>query len=524
MKRMITYTLLSALMAGASLTACSDDDALTAPKDWAGTTEYFAPTDEAGFATYYKPAVGYVGDPMPFYDPVAKDFKVMYLQDFRPNPAGTYHPIWAVSTKDAATYTSMGELIGCGAIDEQDAAIGTGSTVYDEKQQLYYTFYTGNKYMPSSTDYPQVVMLATSADFKTWTKDRTFYLKPTDYGYERNDFRDPFVFAGDDGLYHMLVSTKKNGKGVLAEFTSHDLRNWNHAGVFMTMMWDRFYECPDVFRMGNYWYLVYSEIHDAIRKVQYFKGSTLDELKAATANDAGIWPDDHEGFLDSRGLYAGKTASDGQNRYIWGWCATRSGNDNANGYEWAGSLMAHRVMQNADGTLYLAAVPGIDAKYTGAVAPKVMEGSDKAAAAEHTIASGNHLLLERLGHHNKISFTAIAEDANTRFGFSFARGTDSEQYISLVVNPEDGGNKKKVNMEEEGEAGAGFLSGMDSYLFPTPADNTYNVTIYTDNSVAVVYINNVLAHTVRIYGLQQNCWSINAYSGSVDIRNLSVAQ
>ena len=65
---------------------------------------------------YYKPQVGFVGDPMPFYDPVAKDFKVMYLQDYRPNPEATYHPIFGVATKDGATYESLGELISCGGV------------------------------------------------------------------------------------------------------------------------------------------------------------------------------------------------------------------------------------------------------------------------------------------------------------------------------------------------------------------------------------------------------------------------
>ena len=68
---------------------------------------------------------------MPFFDPKTKNFKVMYLQDFRPNQAGTYHPIWAVETSDGANYQSLGELIHCGGINEQDAALGTGSTVYN---------------------------------------------------------------------------------------------------------------------------------------------------------------------------------------------------------------------------------------------------------------------------------------------------------------------------------------------------------------------------------------------------------
>ena len=50
--------------------------------------------------------------------------------------------------------------------------------------------------------------------------------------------------------------------------------------------------------MGDWWYLVYSEQASFMRKVQYFKGKTLEELKATTANDAGIWPDNREGMLD----------------------------------------------------------------------------------------------------------------------------------------------------------------------------------------------------------------------------------
>ena len=111
--------------------------------------------------------------------------------------------------------------------------------------------------------------------------------------------------------------------------------------------------------------LVYSEKHASIRRVQYFKGKTLDELKACTAGDAGIWPDSHEGYLDSRGFYAGKTATDGTDRYMWGWCPNRPGNNNTDvgaapaEPSWGGNLVAHKVMQNADGTLVLVPVNAI---------------------------------------------------------------------------------------------------------------------------------------------------------------------
>lgn len=547
MKTMISSIILASCLA-LPLASCSDSDVAPEQKDWS-TTTYFYSADAAMQDTYYKPTVGYVGDPMPFFDPVAGDFKVLYLQDFRPNPEGTYHPIWGVSTKDAAHYTSLGELVSCGTKKSQDAAIGTGSTIYDEASKLYYTFYTGNKYLPTGDESAQAVMVATSPDFKTWTKDRTFLLKGQDFGYDKNDFRDPFVFKGDDGKFHMLISTKKGGKGSLAEFVSDDLKNWTDNGVFMTMMWDRFYECPDLFKMGDYWYLVYSEIHHAVRRVQYFKGRTLDELKACTANDVARWPDAHEGFLDSRGLYAGKTASDGTNRYLWGWCPTRSGKDNtAVGAspaepEWAGNLVCYKLIQHEDGTLTLGEVEAISNKYNkvcevevkdqngmSVVERKDAEGNlirdEKGEVIKDTILSGDnaYMLLSRLGSHNKISFTVTTSTEWDKFGISMVRGSDSKKYYTMVVNPEDE-NNRKVNFEEQGVEGKGFIAGIDGYVFARPADNVYNITIYTDNSICVMYINDVCSYTNRIYGIQKNCWSINSYNGAnVKISNLKISQ
>ena len=526
-------TIFALLCCTPLLCACTPEEVVVPERDWANTTYLFSSDDEQQSDTYYKPYVGYVGDPMPFYDPVNKEFKVCYLQDYRPNPAATYHPVWGLRTTDAAHYESVGEVIPCGATDEQDAALGTGSFVWDEAQQLYYCFYTGHKYQLAAGDNREAVMYATSPDFRTWTKCKTFVLRGGDYGYSTNDFRDPFVFQGDDNLYHMLVSTTRGGKGTIAEFVSADLQHWTHQGAFMTMMWDRFYECPDVFKMGDWWYLVYSD-QNIVRRVQYFKGRTLDELKACTAADAGLWPDAHEGFLDSRGFYAGKTASDGTNRYIWGWCPTRNGRDNTQtqasatkSLDWAGSLVAHRLLQHEDGTLTLQPVQAIAQKYTTAQPVRIMreQGIISKAAEVYTLEQGSNLLFSRLGYHNHLSFTVTTASAEDRFGISLCRGTsmvsdaDSSVYYSLIINPEDA-THRKLNFEQEGEGGMGFIADIDSYVFATPADNTYHIDLYTDNSVLVVYINDALCYTNRVYGMSRNCWSVNAYTGTITLSDL----
>lgn len=506
MKNLMISSLTLSALAMLTLTACSDDEPIITDRNLEGTDTYFASSDAQKQDIYYKPYVGYVGDPMPFYDPVEKNFKILYLQDYRPNQAVTYHPIWGVSTSDAASYTSLGELIPCGTASELDAALGTGSTIYHDG--TYYTFYTAHSPNPASTSgINEAVMLATSKDFVNWEKNRQLLISGGDK-YSNSDFRDPFVFEGEDGQFHMLVSTRENGKGVLAEYTSSNLLDWTSAGVFMTMMWDRFYECPDLFKMGDWWYLIYSEQHDAVRRVQYFKGRTLDELKACTANDAGIWPDNHEGFLDSRGFYAGKTASNGTDRFIWGWCATRAGNDNLGNNDWAGNLVAHKLIQHEDGTLTLGEVPAIGNLFSNAK-----------NVTDFELTGMDYKLLPRLGTENRMSFTVTTTNAWDKFGMSFSRGSDSEKYYSVIVNPESE-TIRKINFEEEG--GAGFIPNTDGYVFATPEDGVYNITIVTDNSIVIVYINDNVAYTNRIYGTAKNCWSINSYGGNISISNLKI--
>ncbi|MBQ7419882.1 MAG: DUF4975 domain-containing protein [Prevotella sp.] len=526
MKNLI-YSTIALMLSALSLTACSDDNFGPDPeKDWTGTATFFNSADEKGFLTYYTPAIGRCGDPMPFYDQKAGDFKVLYLQEYD-NNGPCYHPYWGVATKDGATYEPLGEILPVGASTAlQDASLGTGCAVYNEKDGLYYIYYTGyNVLLPNR----EVVMRATSTDFKTWTKDNEWTLKGTDYGYSPTDFRDPQVFQTNDGLWHMVISSNLK----FAEFTSSDLKTWSHAGSF-NMVWDRMCECPDIFKMGDYWYMIYSEGYkdNFSRKVKYMKASSWDGLKACFDKPDANWPDSHDGVLDSRGFYAGKTASNGADRYIWGWCPFRTGstihekNINVGGGKgnepnWSGALVCHKVIQHADGTLTLGEVPAFAAKYNKEQTVSVMASNGYHGG---TLSGDDaYVLYNRLGTHNHLSMTIKTGNNWDKFGISLVRGTDSKQYYTMVVNPEweDG---RKVNFEQEGEEGKGFIEGIDGYNFQRPADNTYHIDIYTDNSVMVMYINDVCAYTNRIYGIQKNCWSINNYGGSITISDVKVTQ
>ena len=527
---------------GVAFTSCYNE--YDAPgetvKDWAGTSERFVPTDERGFTTFYTPYmikptdnVGGVGDPMPFYDAKNSEFKVLYLQDYANNKAYCFHPYWGLKTKDCSSYESLGEILSAGSNDfQQDAALGTGCCFYNEADGLYYIYYTGENGKCTNR---QVVMRATSPDFKTWTRDNLWQLNGPEYGYNGFDFRDPQIFKGDDGKFHMVIATRPQagGNGIFAEFVSADMKNWESAGSF-PMVWDRFCECPDVFKMGDWWYLVYSESFKTSwsRKVKYMMADSWENLKKCFNDPGANWPKDgREGVLDSRAFYAGKTASNGTDRYIWGWCPYRPVDDidvrninvgagDGNEPKWGGALVCHKVLQHEDGTLTLTAVPSLNNKYNKPQTVREMES--KGYANGKLTGEGAYVLYNRLGYHNHMSFTVKTAGNTDKFGVSLFRGSDSKKYYTMVFNPE-GENDRKINMEQEGAEGKGFIEAVDSYKFQRPADNVYNIDIYTDNSVFVIYVNDNICYTMRLYGIQKNCWSINNYGGEIEVSNLKVS-
>ena len=113
-----TIMVMSCCLVAFSLFACSDDDIVGDPaKDWgSNSTERYIPVDEKGFSTFYCNSFGTVGDPMPFFDPKAGNFKILYLQEYyKQNDQYCFHPIWAVQTSDGCNYGGMGVMLPAGS-------------------------------------------------------------------------------------------------------------------------------------------------------------------------------------------------------------------------------------------------------------------------------------------------------------------------------------------------------------------------------------------------------------------------
>lgn len=322
---------------------------------------------------FYTPRDGYVADVIPFYR--RGEYQLFYLKDQREKPDWPGTSWGQVVTRDFFNYQDWGIALPRSPEGHHDRCIFTGSAI--ERQGVYHIFYTGvdfEKYKTSSTtkEPPQRIMHATSADGRKWVKDPAFFMTPPqEKGYEFHHWRDPLVFWNDEaGEYWMLITARRamgteKSRGLIALAASKDLKDWQVREPFYRPDEPDEPECPDLFKMGDWWYLAYS-----CQLVTHYRMSH--SLK-------GPWTSAPDPFLDGHMAYAIKTAGDGRKRFAFGFLATREGERDAGSWQWGGNLVVHELVQRPDGSLGARLPRSLAAKFGKKVpfSPKTVQGSWK---------------------------------------------------------------------------------------------------------------------------------------------------
>jgi len=314
---------------------------------------------------FFKPADGWAADFIPFY--WQGEYHLFYLKDYRDKAThGEGTPWFHLGTRDFVHFIDYGEALPRGREDEQDLYVFTGCAM--EKDGLFHIFYTGhNPHFRAAGKPEQAVMHATSRDLIYWQKDPANPILFADAEpYEPHDWRDPFVFWNPEAAeYWMLLAARvKHGpsirRGITALAASKDLVNWTIRDPFWEPSLYFTHECPDLFKIGDWWYLVYSTFSE--RNLTHYRMSrSLEGPWLAPANDS----------FDGRAFYAAKTASDGQRRFAFGWDPTRTGEKDTGNWNWGGHLVVHEVLQGADGSLSVRVPPEITSQFTHTIQPRV---------------------------------------------------------------------------------------------------------------------------------------------------------
>lgn len=306
------------------------------------------PKKNRGEAVYYRSKGKSVcADVVPYYED--GEFKLFYLRDYRDvKNDGEGCPWCLLTTGDLVHYVDNGPTILRGKQSEQDLYVFTGCTVKFNGE--YYVFYTGHNPHLRRQGLPEQKILMAKGDSLTNLRKVPEFVFEAPEWLEMHDFRDPFVFFDDaENKYCMLIAGRLKSdsptdvKGVTLIAYSDDLFNWEVSrepfyapSAFFT------HECPDLFKMGDYWYLVFSEFTDRICTTYRMSKS----LK-------GPWRTPKVNSFDGHAFYAAKSAFDGKRRIMFGWNCIKNNERDDEFWQWGGTIIPHELVQDEDGTLYV---------------------------------------------------------------------------------------------------------------------------------------------------------------------------
>lgn len=228
-----------------------------------------------------------------------------------------------------------------------------------------------------------------SSDLLHWScAPKEFSVPPGDY-YQRR--RDPFVFwIPETREFGCVMTTQmkdrpKEHAGAISLATSSDLKQWHDHGPIIDPGDIGEPECPQMFRLGQHWYLLASIYDRAVGQPVYWMSD----------KPTGPWSKEPTGKLDGKDLCAAQLAFDGDTPLLFGWIpltAAKPGKQT-----WGGHLALPReVHALPDGTLstrlpvrlteHFAQLPWrAIPDFTITAQPHSLEGQWQTLAAEFTL-------------------------------------------------------------------------------------------------------------------------------------------
>ena len=454
---------------------------------------------------------------MPFFH--NGEWHLYYLKP----PKGAWDPIERsltsmayMKSKDLVCWEEMADCFTIGEKGEPDEkGCWTGCVV--EQDGRFHFFYTG--YDPNKQR--QNICKAISTDLKQWEKiaDNPI-LEADERHYEIGDWRDPFVYW-DDELNHyvmMIVARNKSGpfwnRGCIAIAFSTDLDNW----VIQNPELSKFPkhqsfcpECPELFKLGNYWYYVVSRFSESQQTI-YFVSSHMN----------GPWERRRLDSLEGRRFYASKSASYGTKQVTFGWIPFRENDADDGVFAWGGTFGSPReLVSENDGTLTMRLAAEVDESYSQIQPLRIshnywgkwsFEERKVVIEAENEYAYGFFNTRERADVLFETSITLKAD--GTRAGILIEVDEDMSSGYFLAIDPLQQNvifNKWPEHQDFHWEAflvkdnpGLNLNQEVDNPLVVRPLaflpkNDNYNIKILRKDSAIECYIANQVCATFRIY-------------------------
>ena len=472
---------------------------------------------------FYKPKDGWVGDTIPF----AHDgkFYIYYLHDERKGNTQDeygYRTSWnLLITEDGVNVKDCKVVLPVGEYDDADYACYTGSVI-EGNDGNFHMFYTAqNNYNPKyhRDGKPlQYVAHAISTDLINWEKLPELTFGADERIYEPFDWRDPFVFYNEEEkCFDMLLAARlrgaseKNG-GCVGLCRSYDLLHWEAKEPFYNPESYMTHECPDLFKLGNKWYLVYSTFSEKF--VTHYRMS--DKL-------SGPWTSPIEDTFDGRAFYAAKTAKVGDKRMAFAWVPTKRGESDFGQYEWGGNFIAHEINQTNDNKLTVKPAEGLINMFkNGTENEKINKVEIENYEGEKSYVID--------GMKDTCMIEAVIEFSEGVRSFGIGLRQDSALANGYYLRFEPFYNRIVADMWPRRIRGVNqwYVDGDKPFMvelerpfdYKSLKDNKVHIRVVADGSIICLYVNDITALTMRAYNLNRTNWGFFVKDGSIRVSDI----
>ena len=472
---------------------------------------------------FYKPKDGWVGDTIPF----AHDgkFYIYYLHDERKGNTQDeygYRTSWnLLITEDGVNVKDCKVVLPVGEYDDADYACYTGSVI-EGNDGNFHMFYTAqNNYNPKyhRDGKPlQYVAHAISTDLINWEKLPELTFGADERIYEPFDWRDPFVFYNEEEkCFDMLLAARlrgaseKNG-GCVGLCRAYDLLHWEAKEPFYNPESYMTHECPDLFKLGNKWYLVYSTFSEKF--VTHYRMS--DKL-------SGPWTSPIEDTFDARAFYAAKTAQVGDKRMAFAWVPTKRGESDFGQYEWGGNFIAHEINQTTDNKLTVKPAEGLINMFNKEF---VNEKLNKVEIENYE--GEKSYVID--GMKDTCMIEAVIEFSEGVRSFGIGLRQDSALANGYYLRFEPFYNRIVADMWPRRIRGVNqwYVDGDKPFMvelerpfdYKSLKDNKVHIRVVADGSIICLYVNDITALTMRAYNLNRTNWGFFVKDGSIRVSDI----
>ena len=383
---------------------------------------------------------------------------------------------------------------------------GTGDLIFHEGQwHLFACIFPEGKQLV--THY-----ISRDGSLDNWEYQEEDTFGPDGVIYHPSDWRDPRIeYDAERGEYRMLLAARANEPhsqtGCVGLCVSKDLKKWEYRQPeYYPRRFNGACECPDIFAMGDWEYLVFSSYTTLF-------GNYYIKRKLGTKQ----WQLPRNHRLDSRGFYAAKTAGHGQERYLFGWVPTKEENifgfwpdklpyQDYRTWDWGGGLVIHRMRQLPDGDLGLCLPDGkrdlfldLLENHYKLITPGWRKTDGGLAAVS---ASAQEMaLMQALPQRFYLRADIQVQDAR-QCGLILRVGEDMGKGYYLYLEPEQRRlvYRSWLRMYEDGGKTFPYDVELETPVREDP-EGRYTLEIMGDGTAAVAYVNGEAAISFRMYDL-----------------------